>query len=138
MQELTETIVHLSDAQASTPVLVTPQFLQLRTPFFVELVRCLRQHDDQERAIRIDWLTGACGVSGAITLAADRVRVRRLNRALARCDAASRAVLTSALARPGGIRRTLVVGVCSQAMELPSWSTSIMLSTTPTVDLVAA
>lgn len=138
MQELTDTIVHLSDAQASTPVLVTPCFLQLRTPFFIELVRCLRQHDDQERPIRIDWLTDATGVVGAITLAAERVRVRKLNHALSKTDPASQVVLTSALARPGGIRRTLVIGVCSEAMELPNWSTSICLSTTPTVDLAAA
>ncbi len=124
LRELADRIVRLSDEQASTPVLVLPTYLSLREPFFVELAGQLKMITG--RPIRFDCCRPRTGVLSALTSRVSRLRFARMSRRLSQfADAAI--VLTASIARPGGSRRDLVVGLCDETLHLPSWTTAIRI-----------
>lgn len=127
---LSKQLVRLSEQRGSTPVLVTPPYLSLRRPFFVELVRSIASVTT--RPIRIDWYRPVPSVA---SLASDTVahwRVASTNRAIASIAEPTHPLgmmqITASISRPGGIHRDLVVAWCNSAIPLPPWTTAIELS----------
>ncbi|MGI9470164.1 MAG: hypothetical protein ACR2NZ_01440 [Rubripirellula sp.] len=126
-------ILQLSERRASTPVLVTPAYLSFRGDFFLELVTAVGRQSS--RRVRLDWYRG---MPGPMTILADRVasrRVNRINRQLSAqsADPAESAYMqiTAAIGRPGGSKRDLVIGLADARLELPGWTTPIRLGATP-------
>lgn len=124
LAELARSIVSLSNDHASTPVLVLPRYLSLRHHFYVALVRELARLTD--RPIRFD-----CVDTSAHWLSLFTKRLARLNAArwTAKMQSAGDAtmVISATIGRPGGPRRDLVIGVCAEAVQLPTWTTAIRL-----------
>jgi hypothetical protein len=129
-------LVRLSERRALTPVLVTPSYLELRPVFLVELARALVAKT--ERAIRIDWCRQVPSVWSLIADQTARYRAKSFNRALQQvaADHIDRVSLqiTASIARPGGTDRKLVIGWCSEAFELPTWTVPVFLSGSQTHD----
>lgn len=123
-------LVRLSDQRLSTPVLVTPDYLSLRTRFFVELVRSLSTVTN--RPIRIDWYRPVPTVASMVSDSVARWRVSATNRAIAAIATPTDQVgimqITASISRPGNGFRDLVVGWCGASMPLPPWTTAIELS----------
>ncbi len=117
-------ILRLSNEQASTPVLVLPVYLSLRDPFFVALASELARSTD--RAIRFDWCRPGGGFISSFTARWARFRSTRLTRALSRVADAC-VVVTATIGRPGGPARDLVIGLCDETLELPTWTTAIRI-----------
>lgn len=135
LQQLADEIIRLSEQHAVTPVLVTPRYLSLREPFFLELVGTLA--DKTPRSIRIDWYRVIPGVLGLIGHRVAVARAARINRKLSSLmsqrDATAMVQVTASIARPGGIRRDLSIGLCDQRLELPTWTAPIRLGGSPSV-----
>jgi hypothetical protein len=133
LEELADEIIRLSEHCASTPVLVTPSYLSLRLPFFAELAGALA--DKTGRPIRIDWCRPMPNCFSLIGDSFASARAARVNRALRSRLSGRRSTaalqLTSSIARPGGVRRDLVVGLCDHRVSLPPWTTAIRLGGTP-------
>jgi hypothetical protein len=127
---LAQTVVRLSDQRASTPVLVTPRYLSLRKPFFIELVRTLSQLSN--RPIRVDWYRRVPSVISLGSDAAARLWLSGINRTIASIAPPDQPIgmmqITATISRPGGIFRDLVVGWCDDQLPLPAWATAIHLS----------
>ncbi len=124
VRELAATVLTLSHEQGSTPVLVLPVYLSLRDPFFVALARELARTTD--RSIRFDWCRPSIGIASSFTNRVARYRCSRLTKGLAKfADACM--VVTATIGRPGGQNRDLVVGLCDENLELPSWTTAIRI-----------
>ncbi len=147
LRGLAETIVRLSDEHGSTPVIVMPRHLSLRTPFFVELAKELGQRlsgsqatekldneanandksgVDLERQIRFDWCLTPQRLFASTRAKLAKFQSARLTMHLAQSTGATVEV-TASIARPGGQRRDLVVGLCDDALELPPWTTAIRI-----------
>lgn len=133
LDPLAKAIVRLSQQRGVTPVIVTPHSLTLRAIFFIELAKSLQQHAG--RSIRIDWCRR---VPSAWSLLGDQLarwQARRINRALHQafktCEHDVSLQITATVARPGGINRQLVVGWCSEDMELPPWTIPVHLAGSP-------
>ena len=122
--ELAEQILRLSDEHGSTPVLVLPVHLTLRRPFYESLARELSRHTD--RPIRFDWCHADAGWTAWITRRLAQWHATHLTQAL-RQAANAALVLTASIARPGGPRRDLVIGVCDERLPLPPWTTPIRI-----------
>ena len=134
LRQLADEIIRLSERHRSTPVLVTPNYLSLRTRFFLELVGTLVEKTD--RSIRIDWYRG---MPSLFSLVGDRIasaHAARMNRALDSLmsgrGATANIQITGLIARPAGVERDLVIGVCDQHLALPTWTTPIRLAASPT------
>ena len=154
LQQIVEQILTLSEHRASTPVLVTPNYLSLRKQFFVELTGELWRHTD--RNVRIDWYRGLPGIRTMVSDQFAGWHAKSINRSLSRIAtnhrtesgqkteaAASSAIpvshqpatqlphamiqLTATIARPGGKTRELVVGLSDIGQTLPDWTTAIWL-----------
>ena len=133
LHELAEEIIRLSEWHHSTPVLVTPPYLSLRRPFFVELVSAIAERT--QRPIRIDWHRR---MPGEFSLGREffaKRRVAACNRTLAKLgdDRGIRAKvqITVTIARPAPIEKELVVGLSNGELELPPWTTPIRLGGSP-------
>ncbi len=137
--QLADEIIRLSDADVSTPVLVTPSYLSLRRAFIVELAGTLSQKSD--RPVRIDWYR--CGGGGLMGLISQWWALRRatsINRSLRRratllqsqsLEVNASVQVTAAIGRPGGIANVLVVGLCDERHELSGWTTPIRIGGSP-------
>ncbi len=134
LRQLADEIIRLSERHRSTPVLVTPDYLSLRTRFFLELVAALVEKTD--RPIRIDWCRGIPSMFSLVGDQIARAHAARMNRALESLmsgrEATASVQITGLIARAGGVERDLVVGVCDQHLILPTWTTPIRLAASPT------
>lgn len=155
LRALSEEIIRLCDSDA-TPVLVTPEYLSLRSEFFVQLVQALRCHTD--RRIRIDWVRSSQGgvlrVIGDVLARRSAIAINRaLQEAVGKNGLAPTASIdiTAMLGRPQGfgasgfgsqeaekpgiespgIDEFLRMGVCQQSVELPRWAAAIRLGADP-------
>lgn len=140
LRQLADEIIRLSERYRSTPVLVTPTYLSLRKRFFLELVGTLVEETD--RSIRIDWYRG---IPSLFSLVGDQIasaHAASMNRTLASLmsghEATAKIQITGLIARPGGMERDLVIGLCDQQLALPTWATPIRLGTSPTQQLMPA
>lgn len=124
LRELARQIVRLSDEHGSTPVLVLPPYLSLRRPFYESLVAELSEQT--QRPIRFDWCRPTTGLTAAISDRVAQFRAARLSRSISRVTDAV-FVLTASIARPGGPRRDLVIGLCDEQLPLPPWTTPIRI-----------
>lgn len=147
LRGLAETIVRLSDEHGSTPVIVMPSHLTLRTPFFIELAQELGKRlsgsrvtealgndvhsngefgAEPERQIRFDWCLTPQRLFASTRAKFAQFQSARLTVQLAQSTGATVEV-TASIARPGGQRRDLVIGLCDDALELPPWTTAIRI-----------
>ena len=122
---LASEILRLNDRGGVTPVLVTPMYFSLRTPFFLALATKLAR--ESARSVRIDWYRPSFGFSERMAEPLARSFVKRLNRSLLAVTDA-RMEITSTIGRPGGPQRELVIGYCRESAELPPWASPILLA----------
>lgn len=147
--QLADEIVRQGRILTHTPVLVTPWYLSLRTPFVVQLIDAIGQRSPHP--VRVDWYCDpGSHLLGLLASIAARQQARSINRCLrlaAGSDPAPSATpvgsieLTASVARPGSEPNLLVVGLCDDRIELPSWTTAVRLTGRPiarTVDAKAA
>lgn len=133
LRQLADEIIRLSERYRSTPVLVTPSHFSLRKQFFLELVGTLAEKTDG--SIRIDWYRG---MPSLFSLVGDRIasaHAASMNRALASLTSGREPTadiqITGLIARPSGVGRDLVIGLCDQHLTLPPWTTPIRLGASP-------
>lgn len=132
LHQLAGEIVRLSERQASTPVLITPDYLSFRPDFFVALSRQLWA--DCQRDVRFDWFRCGQSLLSEIGTRFSRFQAAKINRALAadtQRSADASIMITATIGRPGGVCRDLVVGLCDDHCELPEWSTPIRIGGSP-------
>ena len=123
---LANTIVRLSQQHGTTPVIVMPGYLELRHEFFLALANTLQS--TTERAVRVDWCTSETFAGRLLGNSLAGFRARWLNRTLVNSGTENlRVQLTATIARPGGLERDLVIGLCDQSHELPPWTTAIRI-----------
>lgn len=137
LSRLAEMIVWLSDEQGSTPVIVLPEHLSLRPPFFIQLAGELagRLGNTAQRPIRFDWCQTPQRFFARSRARWARLQAKRLTAMLASQNdvAGERGVgpvtveVTASIGRPGGQRRDLVIGVCEASLDLPAWTTAIRI-----------
>jgi hypothetical protein len=135
LSQLADEIVRQSRQMTCTPVLVTPSYMSLRTPFFVQLVDAVWQRS--RRAVRIDWYRDpGTHLLGWLATAWARQQARAINRCLRESTAARRRAdltslgsiaVTASIARPDSRSNQVVVGLCHDRMKLPSWCSAIRL-----------
>lgn len=139
LEELAKQIAHRGQRANVTPVLVTPNYLALRRPFFVNLVECLWECSIDQ--VRIDWLADLRGRLGTGLWSAARLKsqARAVNRSLRRkcVDRSSHSSdsrpagtieVTATLGRPTVDVGGIVLGVADERIVLPHWSDPITLS----------
>lgn len=122
---LASEILRLNDRGGLTPVLVTPTYFSLRSPFFLALATKLAH--ESARSVRIDWYRPSFDFSERMAEPLARLFVKRLNRSLLAVTDA-RMEITSSIGRPGGPQRELVIGYCRESAELPPWAAPILLA----------
>tara|TARA_R110002049_G_scaffold47902_1_gene138449 strand:- start:165269 stop:165736 length:468 start_codon:yes stop_codon:yes gene_type:complete len=124
---LVDEIAQLGRSKRRTPVLVTPGYLSLRPPFFVELTGELLKRNEAIPSVRIDWL---CNVS-LIRQRLARFHARRIQAAIDR-DPATAGRVEMVVAASIGQRRdcedSLVLGLSDEHQDLPPWAQTIQLS----------
>ena len=134
LRHLADEIIRLSERHGSTPVLVTPHYLSLRDAILPGIGRCAAEKTD--RSIRIDWCRGIPSLFSLVGDQIARAHAARMNRALGSLMSGRAATaniqITGLIARPGGVERGLVIGVCDQHLTLPTWTTPIRLAASPT------
>ncbi len=132
LQQLALQIVRINDRGIFTPVLVTPSYLSLRTPFFVALAAQIALN--HRVPIRFEWYRG---MPGPFSLIGDTLAQReaaQINRAFADqlqefgVDASIR--ITVAISRPL-ISDEMVIGMSADRHELPAWTVPVRLTTSP-------
>ena len=79
-----------------------------------------------DRQIRFDWCLTPQRLFTSTRAKLAQFRSARLTMQLAKFTDATVEV-TASIARPGGQRRDLVVGLCDDALELPPWTTAIRI-----------
>jgi len=136
LQQLAGQISVIRSRACSTPVLVTPSYLSLQAPFFVALSTELALCD--HRLIRFDWLREVPGAfSFGRDFLADR-KATRINRTLASSlqsiGTKASIQITAAIGRPSSASSSLasssedlVIGICADHHERPTWTTPIRL-----------
>ena len=152
--QLADEIVRQSQQMTRTPVLVMPSYLSLRTPFFSQLIEALETRS--RHRVRIDWYRDpGSHLLGWLATAWARRQARSINRLLKKKPAApsdsalqaqaptieaagleSPAIeelieVTASIARPDPGGDVLVVGLCDDRIELPSWAAAVRLSGWP-------
>jgi hypothetical protein len=132
LQQLARQIVKINKRATATPVLVTPSFLSLQPPFFAALAVELAGF--QRCAVRFDWFRE---IPGALHLGGywlDRRKASQVNRVLrgdsrrSGIDAAIQ--LTATIGRPAKSASHFLVGISTDKLELPAWTTAVRLGTT--------
>jgi len=137
LQQLARQIWSIRKGATSTPVIVTPSFLTLQTPFFVALATELAAFD--QRQVRFDWYRG---MPGAFSFGGDWLAGRKtaaINRSFASVlqpiGLATSMRITAAIGRPSGSQlsstspsQDLVIGISADRHELPTWTTPIRLA----------
>ena len=123
--QLADEIVRQSREMTHTPVLVTPSYLSLRTPFVVHLIVAVGQHS--RHPVRVDWYRDP-GSHLPVLLAsiAARQQAKSINRRLRIAAGSDQArgstrpqphrsvgsiELTASVARPGSEPNLVVVGL---------------------------
>jgi len=141
LQQLARQISLTHKRATLTPVLVTPSYLTLQTPFFVALASELAACN--QRQVRFDWYRG---MPGAFSFGGDwlaRRKTARINRAfvsvLQPVGLTTSMRITAAIGRPSGSQLSstspseeLVIGISADRHELPTWTTPIRLAATAT------
>ncbi len=132
LQQLAIQIVRLNTRGVSTPVLVTPAYFSLRSPFFVGLAAQLTLC--HQSPIQFQWYRGIPGPFGLITEALARREVSRINQAFADhlrgLGVKVSIQVTAAITRPM-CSEDLVIGISADRYELPAWTAPIRLTTMP-------
>jgi hypothetical protein len=132
LQQLARQIVKINKRATATPVLVTPSFLSLQPPFFAALAVELAGF--QRCAVRFDWYRE---IPGALHLGGywlDRRKASQVNRVLrgdsrlSDIDAAIQ--LTATIGRPAKSASHFLVGISTDELDLPAWTTAVRLGTT--------
>lgn len=133
MEQLVQQIARISARENSTPVLVTPPYLTLRSPFYIAMAVGLTER--KANPVRFDW--NRC-MSGAFSLAGDwvaRWQAARINRALTKASRplgnTAAVQITAAIGRPTNLSERWLVGISSADQPLPVWTTPVYLITSP-------
>ncbi len=130
LRQLARQFVKIHKRAATIPVLVTPAYLSLQPPFYVALAAQISGY--RRQPIRFDWCRE---IPGAFQFAghwqASR-QSRRINRALANdpllSDVDVAIQITATIGRPSADQ--FLVGISTDQIELPRWTTAIRLATT--------
>jgi hypothetical protein len=130
---LAQQITTIAARGETTPVVVTPTYLSLRSRFVAGLA-CELIRQDAVRSVQIDWCCGHRRTLHRHWLRRQAKRSRSLLgqsmlEARGSCDVHRQAsiAITSVIARPPAEQGKLVVGLCNDQLELPRWTTAIRL-----------
>jgi hypothetical protein len=144
--QLADEIVRQSREMTHTPVLVTPSYLSLRTPFFVHLIDAIGQRS--RLPVRVDWYRDpGSHLLGLMASIAARQQAKSINRRLRNAAGSNQShtpttvgsiEITASIARPGSAPDLLVVGLCDDRIELPSWTAAVRLSGWPVANVDAS
>jgi hypothetical protein len=132
LQQLARQIVKINKRATATPVLVTPSFLSLQPPFFAALAVELAGF--QRCSIRFDWYREIPGTLDLGGYWLDRRKASQVNRVLrgdsrrSGIDAAIQ--LTATIGRPAKSASHFLVGISTDELDLPAWTTAVRLGTT--------
>ena len=131
LRQLARQFVKIHKRAATTPVLVTPSYLSLQPPFYVALAVEISGY--RRKPIRFDWCRE---IPGAFQFAGHWLAIRkarRINRALANdpllSDVDAAIQITASIGRPSAADQFLI-GISTDEIELPQWTTAIRLATT--------
>ena len=124
LDELADEVIHVS--RYKTPVLVTPEHVSLRKPFFLEMADCLKRRC--ARPIRFDWLTTSHSIAAQIWKAPlERFAVSSIDQSLRRNDFGS-IETTMLIASREAAPECFVVGISHAGDQLPTWTAPIRLT----------
>ncbi len=133
LQQLARQIRQINVSGSLTPVLVTPAYLSLRTPFLVALAIELAKL--RAETIRFDWYRG---LPAALSFAGDwlaQFKAGQINRALASqlvpIGVPAALQITATISRPTNSTNQSVLGISTNKHPLPAWTTPVFLITSP-------
>jgi hypothetical protein len=116
-----------------TPVLVTPECWSLQPDFYVALAAELAAL--RRCPVQLDWYRGGPGAFSFLSDWRAQRAAAKINRCLAArlqpCGVSAAIQVTAAISRLAAEPRTWLIGICSDGLELPAWTTSIQLAAAP-------